>query len=102
MPIDKGPVDLEAEVGAVAEMQVTVAQFRVLAEEAISQRVSLRPAVGLDPKTQRGVASTRWPCSSGEHYPVLLGEMTDKSSPFFTGFANLGQRVLGGSAKQFR
>src|SRR5215831_9613369 len=35
---------------AVAEMQVTVAQFRVLAEEAISQRVSLRPAVGLDPE----------------------------------------------------
>ena len=48
MPIDKGPVDLEAEAGAVAEMQVTVAQFRGLAEEAISQLVSLRPAAGLE------------------------------------------------------
>jgi hypothetical protein len=43
-------IPLEAEAGAVAEMQVTVAQFRVLAEEAISQRVSLRPALGLDPE----------------------------------------------------
>ena len=53
MPIDKGPVDLEAEAGAVAEMQVTVAQFRVLAEEAISQRVSLRPALGLEQDSNR-------------------------------------------------
>jgi hypothetical protein len=30
--IDKSPVDLEAEAGAVAEVQMTVAQFRVLAE----------------------------------------------------------------------
>jgi hypothetical protein len=45
VPIDKGPVDLEAEAGAVAEVQVTRAQFRVLAEEAKSQRISLRPTV---------------------------------------------------------
>jgi hypothetical protein len=45
VPIDKSPVDLEAEAGAVAEVQVTVAQLRVLAEEAISQWVSLPPTV---------------------------------------------------------
>ena len=65
MLIDKGPVDLEAEAGAVAEVQVTLAQFRVLAEEAMSQRISLRPTCDSTPKTKRGVASTRWPCSSG-------------------------------------
>ena len=45
VPVDKGPVDLDAEAGSVAEVQVTVAQFRGLAEEAIPQRVGLRPAV---------------------------------------------------------
>ena len=42
VPIDKSPIDLEAEAGAVAEVKVTI---RMLAEEAISQRVSLRPTV---------------------------------------------------------
>jgi hypothetical protein len=32
VPVDKGPVDFDAEAGSVAEVQVTVAQFRVLAE----------------------------------------------------------------------
>ena len=45
VPVDKGPVDFDAEAGSVPEVQVTVAQFRVLAEEAISQRVGLGPTV---------------------------------------------------------
>ena len=45
VPVDKGPIDFDAEAGSVAEVQVTVAQFRGLAEEAIPQRVGLRPAV---------------------------------------------------------
>src|SRR5215471_14682141 len=62
-------------------MQVTVAQFRVLAEEAISQRVSLRPAVGLDPEDTTRRSKHKMPvqlrrCMRSEHYPVLLGEMS--------------------------
>src|SRR5690349_13252164 len=62
-------------------MQVTVAQFRVLAEEAISQRVSLRPAVGLDPEnaawgSKHKMAVQLGRCMRSEHYPVLLGEMS--------------------------
>jgi hypothetical protein len=45
VPLDKSPIDLEAEAGSVVEVQVTVAQFRMLAEEAVSQRISLRPTV---------------------------------------------------------
>ena len=45
VPVDKGPVDLDAKAGSVTEMQVTVAKFRVLAEEAIPQGVGLRPTV---------------------------------------------------------
>ena len=43
--IDESPVDLEAEAGSVVEVQVTVAQFRMLTEDAVSQRISLRPTV---------------------------------------------------------
>ena len=43
--IDESPVDLEAEAGSVVEVQVTVAQFRTLTEDAVSQRISLRPTV---------------------------------------------------------
>jgi hypothetical protein len=35
VPIDKSPIDLEAEAGSVAGVQVTVAQFGVFAEEAM-------------------------------------------------------------------
>ena len=35
VPIDKGPIDLEAEAVSVAEVKVTVAQFGVFAEEAM-------------------------------------------------------------------
>jgi len=43
--IDESPVDLEAEAGSVVEVQVTVAQFRMLTKDAVSQRISLRPTV---------------------------------------------------------
>ena len=41
--VDKSPVDFETKAGFVAELQMTIAQFRVLAEEAIPQGVGLRP-----------------------------------------------------------
>ena len=43
--VDESPVDLEAEAGSVVEVQVTVAQFRMLTKDAVSQRISLRPTV---------------------------------------------------------
>ena len=43
--VDKGPVDLETKAGFIADMQVTVVQFRMLAEEAKSQWVGLGPAM---------------------------------------------------------
>ena len=43
--IDESPVDLEAEAGSVVEVQVTVAQFRMLTKDAVSQRISLPPTV---------------------------------------------------------
>ena len=45
IPVDKGPVDFETKAGSVAELQVTIAQFRVLSEETKSQRIGLRPAM---------------------------------------------------------
>jgi hypothetical protein len=38
VPIDKSPVDLEAEAGTVAEVQVTVALGGALADVAINDR----------------------------------------------------------------
>jgi Transposase IS116/IS110/IS902 family len=43
--VDESPVDLEAEAGSVVEVQVTVAQFRMLTKDAVSQWISLRPKV---------------------------------------------------------
>jgi hypothetical protein len=45
IPVDKSPVDFETKARSVAELQMTIVQFRVLAEETKSQRIGLRPAM---------------------------------------------------------
>lgn len=80
--IDESPVDLEAEAGSVVEVQVTVAQFRMLTKDAVSQRISLRPTVRLDPegtawRSKHEMAVELGRSMRSEHYPMLLGEMSD-------------------------
>lgn len=43
--VDKSPIDFETKAGLLGKLQVTVAQFRVLAKETERQRVGLRAAV---------------------------------------------------------
>src|SRR5262249_50140798 len=93
VPIDKSPVDLEAEAGSIVKVQVTVAQFRMLAEDAISQRISLRPTVGFDPQDTTRRSKHKMPVQLGcgmrsEHYAVLLGEMS-----YAQGLGEAGARV---------
>src|SRR5262249_35489046 len=50
-------------------------------EDAVSQRVSLRPTVGLDPEDTARRSKRKMPVQLGcgvgsEHYPVLLGQMS--------------------------
>ena len=45
VPIDKVPVDFETKPRAVAKVQMTVAQFRVLAEQPVTQGIGLRPTM---------------------------------------------------------
>jgi hypothetical protein len=45
VPVDKGPIDLKTEAGSIAKVQVTIAEHRVLAKEAIRQRIGLRPTM---------------------------------------------------------
>jgi hypothetical protein len=45
VPVDKGPIDLKTEAGPIAKVQVTIAEHRVLAKEAIRQRIGLRPTM---------------------------------------------------------
>jgi hypothetical protein len=51
VPIDKVPVDFNTEARLFAELQATLAQHRVLAKQAITQRISLRSAIRFDPET---------------------------------------------------
>src|ERR1700724_413169 len=44
------PIRLEAETGLVAEMQMAVAQFGVLLEQPVGERVAAGAAMRLDPK----------------------------------------------------
>src|SRR5215831_19162832 len=43
--VDKSPVDLKTEAGPITKVQVTIVEHRVLAEEAIRQRIGLRPTM---------------------------------------------------------
>jgi len=45
VPVDEIPIDLEAETRFVTEVQMTVAQLRVLAEQPVRQWIGLRPTM---------------------------------------------------------
>ena len=45
VPVDESPIDLEAETRFVTEVQMTVAQLRVLAEQPVRQWIGLRPTM---------------------------------------------------------
>src|SRR5437763_5781427 len=82
MALDKAPIRLDAETGLVADMDVPVAQFRMLLKEAIRQRIRVLAAMRLDPE---GAARQRQyqmavdlRCGMRcDDYAVLLGQRRD-------------------------
>src|SRR4029077_1495957 len=82
VPLDEFPIRIEAEAGLVADLDVAVAQFGVLAEEAVGERVGLAPAMRLDAKgaarqRENEMAVDLRRGMGRHHHAMLLGERGD-------------------------
>src|SRR5712691_8464505 len=78
--VDKSPIDVESEAGLIPHDQMTVAQLRMLAEEAVGQRIGLQPTVGLDAKDTARCCEDKVAVQFGSGMrrndcPMLLGEL---------------------------